>query len=234
MIEQCLKVFNDSGKIYGYEKTFRELNGKGINISKWVVRRIFEENNISSLRFSKGNKRPKEKKVIDVKNPNLAPENFKRDYKNQIWYTDVSYLKVKSGFIYLSMIIDGYNNKVLDWKVSRFNNTNLVILNLTSAMLRYGSPEIIHSDHGYQYTSKRYIDITKKMNIKISMSRVGNSLDNRPIEFMFGLLKRESLYIYKPRAEKEVKKYIAEYTNWYNDKRIQSVLNWKSPSTYQN
>ena len=120
----------------------------------------------------------------------------------------------------------------MDWKISKNHDTSLAISNLKDAIKKYGVPKIIHSDHGYEYKSFKYIQFCKNNNIEISMSKIGDSLDNRPIEFFFSLLKRECLRINKFKTLSKLNDLISKYVKWYNEKRIQENLYWNTPVTF--
>ena len=220
------EIYENSFKIYGYRKC-----SKAANLSEWRVRKIYKMLNISSMRQTKQRK-PKEIKVTNEKYPNIVNRNFKPLKPNQFWHIDVTYIKINEDWIYLSAVIDSYNKKILDWKISKNHDTSLAISNLKDAIKKYGVPKIIHSDHGYEYKSFKYIQFCKNNNIEISMSKIGDSLDNRPIEFFFSLLKRECLRINKFKTLSKLNDLISKYVKWYNEKRIQENLYWNTPVTF--
>ena len=118
----------------------------------------------------------------------------------------------------------------MDYKISSKNDPNLVLQNFHGALVKAkGYSKIIHSDNGYQYTSKRFEEYALKNNIKLSKSAPGKSLENRTIEFFFGLLKREKLYVVKLATQTKYNLEINKYINWYNEFRIQSNLAWNCP-----
>ncbi|WP_170177219.1 DDE-type integrase/transposase/recombinase, partial [[Mycoplasma] falconis] len=161
----------------------------------------------------------------------------KRDYnaKNNeiIIATDVSYISapkdVDNNFVYFSACIDHKTKKILNWNLSTRNDIELVLEHVKN--IKYDKKWIIHSDHGFQYSSKDYVDIIKQNNGLISMSRIGNSLDNREIEYFFSIIKTEHLYNLeiKRMTFVELKESIKSYIEWYNNERLQSNLNWKTP-----
>ena len=223
------QVYLESNRIYGYKKIFQTVNKWTTDISLWHVRLICQIKGFLSIRIAKTNKLPKERKDLTRSKPNLV-KNINITKINQVWAIDISYLKTKKGFIYLSAIIDLYSWRIMDYKISSKNDTNLVLQNFHDALAKAkGYPKIIHSDNGYQYTSKRFEEYALKNNIKLSKSAPGKSLENRTIEFFFGLLKREKLYVVKPTTQTKYNLEINKYINWYNEFRIQSNLAWNCP-----
>ncbi|WP_322901874.1 IS3 family transposase [Mycoplasmopsis felis] len=180
------------------------------------------------------------KKRKEIKDTNTQIENLvKRDYDDKenrnIFATDVSYIKspkdVLESFVYLSAILSHKTKEIIGFKLSKSNNLDLDIQNLEYLTKKKYSNFIIHSDHGFQYTNQIYIDKVKKSNGKVSLSRIGNSLDNREIEYWFCIIKTELLndLDYSEITFDELNLKIKEYVDWYNKERIQSNLEWKTP-----
>ncbi|WNM13914.1 IS3 family transposase [Mesomycoplasma ovipneumoniae] len=151
--------------------------------------------------------------------------------------TDVTYIKaprdVKENHVFLSVIIEHKTKKIRDFKLSVNNDLNLVMDNIKT-FRSIDKDFVIHSDHGFQYTSKVYIDKINKMGGTVLLSRIGNSLDNREAEYWFSIIKSECLneLNYSKITFEDLKKIIADYIFWYNNYRIQSILNWKTPQQY--
>ncbi|XBE78440.1 IS3 family transposase [Mesomycoplasma ovipneumoniae] len=184
----------------------------------------------------------KRRRKSEIKNTKFVlPDIVKRDYNDKlnrnIFATDVTYIKaprdVKENHVFLSVIIEHKTKKIRDFKLSLNNDLNLVMDNIkTFRSIDKGF--VIHSDHGFQYTSKVYIDKINKMGGTVSLSRIGNSLDNREVEYWFSIIKSECLneLNYSKITFEDLKKIIADYIFWYNNYRIQSILNWKTPQQY--
>lgn len=100
------------------------------------------------------------------------------DRANKVWSTDITYIKLESGFVYLAAIIDWHSKKILSWKLSNSMDNLLVTSVLKEALMLYPKPEIFNSDQGSQYTSKVHTDILKRHCIQISMDGVGRATDN--------------------------------------------------------
>ncbi|MEA4276297.1 DDE-type integrase/transposase/recombinase [Mycoplasma sp. 21DD0573] len=175
------------------------------------------------------------RKVREIKNTNVKIKDLvNRDYNgitNNIIATDVSYIKapndIDENHVYLSVAIHRKTKKILNWNLSRRNDTDLVISHIKD--IKFKKPWILHSDHGFQYSSSKYLDVVAKNNGNVSMGRVGNSLDNREVEYFFSNIKSECLNFvnYKTICFNKLKNIIKDYIEWYNNERFQSVLNWK-------
>ena len=195
LIALIQKMWVEKNRVYGYEKLFHTIN-KIVpkTYSIWNVRRHYEYLGLQSVAKLNQNPRPKELKNTKVNVFDYVKGNFHPPKPNIYWFTDVSYIKLNDGtFAYLSIFIDGFNNEIVGWDLSKTNDNELVIKSFQNALNSHKAPKICHSDHGTQYTSKLYQHICKKLKIQISMSRVGVSLDNRPAEYFFNLIKAESI-----------------------------------------
>jgi transposase InsO family protein len=195
------------------------LKNKQIPITEWTMRDIMTKNNIHAKIVHK--KKYRDKKQMECKYKNLISRNWTTDEPGKKLFTDVTYFKTPSGFIYISSLIDTFDWKIIGYAISLRNDISLV-----KSMLRTVKKNIdgaiIHSDHGYQYSSHWYIEWCKKHNVKISMSRKGNSLDNYPIEHHWSFLKGECLerIPFKKRKMKLINATVKKYYNWFNVQRI--------------
>ncbi|WP_246003937.1 IS3 family transposase [Mycoplasmopsis bovigenitalium] len=133
----------------------------------------------------------------------------------------------------MSVIIEHKTKKIRDFKLSVINDLDLVMDNINT-FKSIDKDFVIHSDRGFQYTSKIYIDKINKMGGTVSLSCVGNSLDNGEAEYWFLIIKTECLneLDFSKITLEDLKKIIADYIFWYNNYRIQSNLNWKTPQQY--
>ncbi len=148
-------------------------------------------------------KRTKESKNVAVTFQNIASRDYDGIY-NDIYATDVTYIPspidVDQNFVYMSAVIHHKTKKILGFNLSLYNDNSLVIDNIKK--VNFPKNFVIHSDHGSQYSSKEYLQLIERLNGKVSMSRIGNSLDNREIEYFFSVLKTEMF----ENFEKSVKK----------------------------
>ncbi len=222
-------IWNDSKMIYGSRKICVILEGQGIKISDRTLRNYMKRwGFITKTRVAK---RKAESKNTNVKIADLVNRNFNPSIDNII-SSDVSYIpaNVKQNNIYLSVAISHKTKLIESWKLSKSNNSDLVVKTIEDLKRK---SFIFHTDHGSQYSSSDVLKKLKNLNAKSSMSRVGNSLDNREIEYFFSCLKGEYLNHINTHnmSYDEIKKHIEWYINWYNKKRIQKRLLWQAPSS---
>lgn len=167
---------------------------------------------------------------------NMIERDFNSNKPNIKWYTDVTEFNLRGNKIYLSPILDGYNQEVISYNIS--NSPNLEQINdmLNKAFNNKNlNGLILHSDQGWQYQHQSYQQRLKNNGIIQSMSRKGNSMDNGLMENFFGLLKTEMFYDQeeKYKTTDELKKAIDEYINYYNYDRIKVKLKGLSPVNYR-
>jgi len=137
--------------------------------------------------------------------------------------------------LYLSPIIDLFNQEIISYELTERPVFNQVVMMLKKAFKKipYNTNLTLHSDQGWQYQMKQYQYLLKEKGINQSMSRKGNCLDNAIIENFFGILKSELFYIQKFASLEELKREIKQYINYYNNVRIKSNLNKMSPIQYR-
>lgn len=218
---------------YGYRRIHKQLLRDGYNIGKKFVNKAMKYMGIEALY-------PKPKTTTANKEHYKYEYLLKefRDYAgriiiektNQVWSTDITYIKLERGFVYLAAIIDWHSKKILSWKLSNTMDISLTTTVLKEALGIYPKPEIFNTDQGSQYTAKAHTDILKKHNIKISMDGVGRATDNICIERFWRTIKYEEVYLNEYKNIKELQKAIAKYMDTYNKKRLHSAIGYKSPN----
>ena len=149
---------------------------------------------------------------------------------NQVWSIDITYLRMKDGWMYLVAIVDWYSRKVISWAIDQSMRAGFVLKCVANAVARYGTPEIINSDQGSQFTCDDYIDLLKAYDIKISMDGKGRATDNNRIERFWRSLKQQAIYLHEIESPFTMRRIITEYTDFYNERRPHQSLNGKTPS----
>ncbi|MBD1431165.1 IS3 family transposase, partial [Sphingobacterium litopenaei] len=167
--------------------------------------------------------------------PNILKREFKAEKPQQKWVTDVTEFRVGDKKLYLSPIMDLYNQEIISYEISERPIFTQVMKMVNKAFRKIPNKSnlILHSDQGWQYQMKKYQKRLKKKGVIQSMSRKGNCLDNSIIENFFGTLKAEMFYLQKFESIEELKKEIINYINYYNKVRIKSNLNGMSPVEYR-
>ncbi len=219
---------------FGYRQMTLQMNRKFK--ANFNHKRIYRLMRISNLRSVI---RVKKKQSFKRSTPQHVAENilnreFTAEKPNEKWVTDVTELKYGTKKAYLSAIRDLYDGSIVSYVLGHSNNNNLVFKTLDQATILLDRDRpLIHSDRGFQYTSKgfkRRIDAAK---MKQSMSRVGRCIDNGPMESFWGTLKCEKYYRHKYKTFEELSLAINEYIYFYNHDRYQKRLNGLSPMEYR-
>ncbi len=211
---------------YGVERMTDYLNmdlGYRVNIKR--VRRLYKLMNLRTIYAKpKTTKRNPEHAVY----PYLL-KGLKIKRPNQVWQTDITYIPMFRGFMYMAAIIDVYSRKVLNWSISNSMTAEWCIELLEDTISTYGAPEIHNSDQGSQYTSQEYIDVLKEHEIKISMDGKGRALDNVYIERFWRSIKQEKIYLNPPNGGLELYQMVKEYIQFYNEKRRHTEIGKMPP-----
>ncbi|MBB6670638.1 IS3 family transposase, partial [Cohnella nanjingensis] len=219
--------------IYGYLRTRTWLEKfHGLKINHKRVYRLMKELGIRSvIRRKKPYFGTKEAYVIS---DNVLNREFQATRPLEKWVTDITYLPFGQSFLYLSTIYDLYNNEVIAYKISTRNDIRLVLDTVKKAMRKRKTRGILlHSDRGFQYTSKPYNQLLKRHGIQASMSRKGNCHDNACMESFFGHLKSESLRLHRFTSQKQLVDEVHRYIHFYNHQRFQKKLSNLSPVEYR-
>jgi len=149
---------------------------------------------------------------------------------NQVWSTDITYIRLAQGFMYLVVIIDWYSRKVLSWQVSNTLDSAFCIDCLHEALNHYDAPEIFNTDQGAQFTSEDWIQVLKSNAIKISMDGRGRALDNIFTERLWRSVKYEDIYLKNYADGAELILGLRQYFRFYNQERYHQALNYKTPN----
>ena len=218
---------------YGYRRITDEIQNRGIIINHKTVFRLMNSLGLKSIIRVKKYKSYKGEQGKIV--ANILDRNFKATAPNQKWATDVTEFNVAGNKLYLSPIIDLYNQEIISYELTERPVFNQVVMMLTKAFKKIPNNTnlLLHSDQGWQYQMKQYQYLLKEKGIIQSMSRKGNCLDNAIIENFFGVLKSELYYLKKYHSIEQLKQEIDEYINYYNNERIKSNLNKMSPIKYR-
>jgi putative transposase len=151
------------------------------------------------------------------------------DKPNQVWATDITYLPMARGFMYLIAIMDWATKKVLSWRLSNTLDTRFCVEALKEALFKYGAPEIFNTDQGCQFTSEAFTSVLKTWNIKISMDGKGRFRDNIFVERLWRTLKYERIYLNVYETGTELSKDMTYWFNWYNVTRKHTALDKLTP-----
>ena len=149
-------------------------------------------------------------------------------HSNQVWSTDITYIGIRGGFMYLTSVIDWYSRYVLSWKLSNSLEQSFCIEALEEAFEK-GKPEIFNTDQGTQFTSERFTGYLERASIKISMDGRGRALDNIFIERFWRTLKYEEVYLKEYETVRDLYSSLKEYFEFYNNERLHQSLGYLTP-----
>ena len=210
----------------GARQILHYLIREGYRISRKKVRDLMKllgiESMLTKLNLSKPNKAHK-------KYPYLL-RGVKITHINQVWSTDITYIKLGKGYIYLTVIIDWYSRKILSWRLSNTLDNSFCIDALNEAISKYGRPEIFNTDQGTQYTASNFIKVLKDNDIKISMDGKGRAIDNIYIERFLRTVKYEHIFLWRFDSVNELKASLRHYFKRYNERRLHKSLDYRTPN----
>ena len=203
----------------GQRKLIRELRDQGIEIGRKRLRRLMRTMGIEAIA-------PKPKLSSPGKGHKIYPYLL-RDRKvnevDEVWCTDITYIPMRRGFLYLVAIMDWHSRKDLAWRLSNSMDADICVEALKEALAKYGKPEIFNTDQGSQFTSGAWIDVLTDAKIKISMDGKGAWRDNRMIERLWRSLKYEWVYLNAFETGSEMRAGISKWLAYYNVERPYST-----------
>ena len=225
MLKYEIKQEYISHPFYGYRRIANALNKKGVTTSDKQVRRLMKELGLQAIY-------PKPKLSKPGKGHKIYPYLL-RDLEirkvNQVWATDITYIKLNGAFVYLVAVLDLFSRKVLAWRLSNTQNVSFCIEALQEAIDTYGAPEIFNTDQGSQFTCKDFIAKLNEYKIRISMDGKGRALDNVYVERLWRSLKYENIFLNDYQNLKELKGGVKLYFEFYNTERYHQSLSYQTP-----
>lgn len=211
--------------IYGYRRITAMLRRQGMSVNYKRVRRLMKLMNLKAIYPGPNTSK---RNFKDLVHPYLL-KGLQINRKNQVWQTDITYLRTSNGFMYLVALIDIYSRFVVGWRLSNSLCCQSCLFALEDGIVKYGKPEIINSDHGSQFTSLDWVNYLTSEGISISMTGKGRSNDNANIERLWRSFKYEGSYLYKWFIASELRGNICSWLDWYNNRRPHQALDYKTP-----
>lgn len=228
--ERDLKIMRVMDEIYidfsyyGARKMARALKREGYKIGRKHAGTLMARMGISAMMPKKSLSKPN---PADKKYPYLL-KGFKITRPNQVYSTDITYIRLKQGFVYLVAVMDWYSRYVISWRLSTTLDSHFCCEALREA-LNHGIPKIFNTDQGSQFTCKDFTDILTEKNIRISMDGRGRALDNVFIERLWRSLKYEEVYRTEYDDVRDCYRGIKEYFRKYNQERLHQSLDYRTP-----
>jgi putative transposase len=210
--------------VYGYRRLTKSLQDEGYDINRKRVYRLMKLMNLEAI-YCKPN--------LSKSHPNheIYPYLLKGliiDRPNQVWCTDITYLKMPQGFVYLVAIIDVYSRYIVSWRLSTSLDASFCLDMLGSA-LSVGVPEILNTDQGCQFTSIDWIKMVTGSGAKVSMDGKGRWADNIPIERFWRTLKHENVFLNAYETVADVRQGLKSFIESYNEERLHSSIGYTKP-----
>ncbi len=218
---------------YGYRRITAQLHREKVNINHKRVLRMMRQLGIQA-RIKRRYITTTNSKHNHQVYPNLI-KDFLTTGINQVWCSDITYISILFGFVYLAVIIDIYSRKIVGYAIGKTLSPELAITALNMAIANRSTDKLIHhSDQGIQYTCKDYIKILKDNGIRISMSGKGNPYDNAFAESFIKTLKQEEVYLWQYETISDVIERIPYFIlDVYNRKRLHSALGYRPPEEFE-
>jgi putative transposase len=228
--EETLRIMHRIDEIftvspfYGSRKILEGLRREGVSIGRERVQSLMRQMGLIAI-YPKPNlsRRHLEHKVYPYLLGNI---NIERP--NQVWSADITYIRLRSGFLYLVAIMDWFSRYVLSWRLSNSLDVSFCLEALEEA-LEQGCPDIFNTDQGSQFTSNEFTGLLLSKGIKISMDGKGRAFDNIFTERLWRSVKYEEVYIKDYQAYRDAREGLGNYFSFYNNRRYHQSLGYKTP-----
>lgn len=215
---------------YGSRQMARWLRRQGHNVGRHRVRRLMALMGLHAIYQEPRTSQPHpHHRIYPYLLRNLAVTRA-----NQVWCTDITYIPIKRGFLYLVAIMDWQSRKVLAWRLSNTMETPFCVEALEEALARYGVPDIFNTDQGSQFTALEFISVLKDHRINISMDGKGRWMDNVFIERLWRSLKYECVYLQALENGSQARTHIGAWLSHYNQTRPHSTFDGQTPDEVYN
>ena len=232
---KIIQIYKDSRGTYGSPRVHQALKKQGIAVGKKRVERLMREQGLRGRVFRVTKRMPNYKGYLK-RGDNLRLEQPKPSKTNQVWVSDITYIKVGSSYKYLIVIMDLYSRRILNWSLTQTRTTveTSSLLKRTIRERKPGDGLIFHTDRGIEFTGKDFRKVLKKHNIKASVNRLGYCTDNGHMESYFHSLKTELIRGRKFNSMSDLRYALNSYINhFYNKKRLHSGIGYYSPMEYE-
>lgn len=235
LLAEIRTVHERNKQAYGAVKTWRALQGAGVECGKHRVARLRRLDGIEARRKRRFRLAYQARQSAPPA-PNLLRAPFGASRPDQVWVADITFIATRSGWLYLAVLLDLYSRRVVGWSMKERPTQELVseALRMAVEQRRPGSGLLHHSDQGIQYSSGVYLQLIKRHGVVRSMSRKGNCYDNAVAESFFSSLKNELIHHQDYHSREQARSEIFEYIElFYNRQRIHQSLGYQTPIRYE-
>jgi putative transposase len=219
---------------YGYRRVTVELHRRSMIINHKRVLRLMREDNLLAIRYRKYILTTDSSHDWEVY-VNLAAR-MKLTAINQLWVTDITYIRLRTEFVYLAVVIDRYSRKTIGWCLDRTLAARIAVSALQQAISERQPPPgvVIHNDQGIQFACAEFQDVVRSHQMVPSMSRPANPYDNAACESFMKTLKQEEIYCRQYRDMEDLATHLREFLdNYYNRLRLHSALGYRTPEEFE-
>lgn len=211
---------------YGYRRMAAQLRRENYPVGRKRIRNLMKSMCLRAIY-------PKKRTTVPAQYAAKAPyrlRDVKIERRNQVWSTDITYIKLERGFVYLTAVIDWYSRRVMSWELSTAADTHLCVSVLEKALATGERPEIFNTDQGSQYTSEAFNGrLSAIPGVQISMDGKGRALDNIFVERLWRTVKYEEVLLSDYASVADARQRLGEYIEWYNSGRLHQSLGYRTP-----
>ena len=235
VVQAVIATFEQFKRRYGAPRLVEELNAQGIGCCKNHIAQILAEKGLKA-RNGKGYKFFPGPNAINHVSDNLLARNFTAKAPNEKWVSDITYIKIDRGHVYLAVVMDLFSRKIVGWSLDATLTNKIIVDAFEMAVANRGVKPglILHSDRGVQYRSGEYQYRLHEAGIRPSMSRKGNCWDNAAMESFFARLKVESIYASDINSKQDAFRNVFDFIElFYNAVRRHSANGYLSPNDYE-
>ena len=218
---------------YGVRRLAKELKRRGHQVNKKRIRRVVKKFGLQPITWRTFVRTTDSRHKLPVY-PNLLKKRQVRAI-NQVWVADITYIRIRSSFVYLAAILDLYSRRIVGWAISKRIDTQLCVAALQMALRKRRARGCIHhSDRGVQYASAQYVRLLRQRGLEISMSRKGNPYDNAFMESFYKTLKYEEVHLWNYETYEDVIERLPFFIEAvYNQKRLHSSIGYVPPAEFE-
>jgi putative transposase len=231
-LRQQIERIQEEFPSYGYRRLERELQRRGIAANAKRIRRVMKVFGLRPILWRRFIRTTDSRHALPVYSNLLKNRQLRA--VNQVWVADITYIRIRSSFVYLAAILDLYSRKIVGWAISKRVDTELCLSALRMALSRPARGCIHHSDRGVQYASTAYVTLLKSHGLEISMSAKGNPYDNAFMESFYKTLKYEEVHLWNYETYQDVIDRLPFFIEEvYNRKRLHSSIGYVPPAEFE-
>ena len=225
LMDEIDRIYTES-PFYGSRRIAKELCRRGHEVNRKRIQRLMRIMGIMGVAPGPMTSKPHP----EAKWWPYLLTGVKIERPNQVWSSDITYIPMGHGFMYLVAVVDWYSRKILSWELSNSMDGSFCVKALLKALYAYGKPEIFNTDQGSQFTSSAFTGVLERAGVSISMDGRGRAMDNIFIERFWRNVKYEDIYLHGYSTPSELRCGLEKYFDFYNNRRLHQSLDYMTPS----